>query len=88
MALMRKSLSFTVALVLFALAAPAQTNGPLAAFAFDDGGTAGRFGSGLLFSGGASGRLLPVTGLSNAFTFEIWINPLVIRLERCLATTS
>jgi Concanavalin A-like lectin/glucanases superfamily/Bacterial Ig-like domain/IPT/TIG domain len=75
MAVMRKPLSLAVVLVLLALAAPAQTSGPLAALAFDDGGAAGRFGSGLLFAGGASGYTLPVAGLANGFTFESWINP-------------
>jgi hypothetical protein len=75
MAVMKTSLSLSVVVLLLRLTAPAQTNGPLAAFAFTDGGAAGRFGSGLVFTAGASGHTLPVTGLSNAFTFESWINP-------------
>src|SRR4051812_46412559 len=77
MAVMRISTSFVVVVLLFAfmIVAPAQTSGPLASFSFDDGNGAGRFGAGLEFSGRANGRTLPVAGLSNAFTFESWINP-------------
>ena len=71
---MRFCLRLSFILVLLAAAIDAQTNGPLGAFAFSDGGAVGRFGAGLLFSGGA-GAHVPVTGLSNAFTFESWINP-------------
>jgi len=62
-------------LLAFTAVAPAQTSGPLASFSFNDGDGAGRFGPGLVFSGSAVGRPLPVAGLSNAFTFESWINP-------------
>src|SRR3954468_22648229 len=55
--------------------ASAQTGGPLGEFAFSDGAVAGRFGSGVECAAGGAGRLLPVTGLVDAFTFQAWINP-------------
>src|SRR4051812_4473379 len=60
---------------LFAVAGLAQSNGPLASFAFSGTGVPGRFGSGRVFSAGSHGQELPVTGISSAFTFESWINP-------------
>src|SRR5438876_7860236 len=75
MAVMKICLRLAFVLILLVPAITAQTNGPLAAYAFSDGGAVGRFGAGLMFSGGAAGVRVPVTGLSNAFTLESWINP-------------
>src|SRR5580765_2275068 len=36
---------------------------------------AGRFGADLLFSAGSPTVQVPVTGLTNAFTLEVWVNP-------------
>ena len=53
----------------------AQSNGPLAWFAFSDAGVPGRFGSGLLFTAASHGQSLPVAGIASAFTLETWIDP-------------
>src|SRR5437762_8268371 len=77
MAVMKSFARLACLLLICVPAVTAQTNGALAAFALSDGAAAGRYGHGLAFSGAAIGKRVPVTGLSNAFTFEGWIAPTV-----------
>ena len=71
---MKFAVRFLCVLLLFSAVPGAQTSAPLAEYAFSDGPSAGRFGAGLQFSGGA-GVMVPVGTFSGAFTFESWINP-------------
>ncbi len=75
MAVMKTLVRLPLLILLCSAPAAGQDDRPLAALAFSDQSAIGRFGSGLSLAGGPDGYLADAAGVSNAFTFEAWINP-------------